>query len=67
MRYSTRMRGLSREPEKIQRVNLSLEVLMQAMTGYLGPEADAARREARAPSKATPFRTCRETVVIRAE
>ena len=36
---------------------------MQAMTRYVGPETDAARREARATSEAThPFGFCRETV-----
>ena len=43
-----------------------LEVSMQAMTGYVGPEADAARREARATSRrrTLPYLP---TVVIRTE
>ena len=47
-------------------------VQMQAMRRYAGPEADAARQEARAPCGChiggdAPFRSCRWTVVIRAE
>ncbi len=40
---------------------------MQAMTGYVGPETDAARQEARATSGRRALRSCRGTVVIRAE
>ena len=53
--------------EALCRGAISANKILQAMTGYAGPETGAARREARATSRRRALSYLPGTVVIRAE